>query len=134
MRKLATAVVAAGLFFGGMGVAVADSWHTLAMKTPGATFKGKHAWQSKNRVPSGLRLQGVLGDADPDDGHNVYLQSKVEGYAWGRVKGIQKGDVKIDTTYYDGAVLVTDEVRLQVCRDRGSLRPDNCSRVKLFTR
>ncbi|MFD3331311.1 hypothetical protein ACFWV1_01425 [Streptomyces sp. NPDC058700] len=127
MRKFATAVVAAGLFFGGMGVAVADSTHELVMKTPGAKFVGTYAWQPTSRIPSGLHVQGDLIDRAGEDGHNVYLRMKVEGYAWGRINGTQRKTVKIDKVFSDGAVLKTKNVRLQTCRDRGSLRPDNCS-------
>ncbi len=135
MRKLATAVVAAGLFFGGMGVAVADSsTRQFDMTTTGARFFGKYQWQPKDRVPSGLHVDGVLRDDKGDDGHNVYLQVKVEGYAWGRHNGVQRKDTRVNEVYRDGAVLVTDEVRVKVCRDRGSLRPDNCSPSRVFTR
>ncbi|MER5965166.1 hypothetical protein [Streptomyces sp. NPDC002057] len=134
MRKFATAVVAAGLFFGGMGVAVADSQHKLVMTTPGVAFVGTYQWQSTTKVPSGLHVKGELRDKNPDDGHNVYLRVKVEEYAWGRLNGVQKRDIKIDKVYYDGAVLKTKEVRMQACRDRGSLRPDNCSDERHFKR
>ncbi|MFB7586728.1 hypothetical protein [Streptomyces sp. NPDC056169] len=134
MRKLATAVVAAGLFFGGMGVAVADSKHDLIMSTPGVAFVGTYQWQPTSKVPSGLHVKGELRDKDSGDGHNVYLRVKVEKYAWGHLKGVQGRDIKVDKVYYDGAVLKTKEVRMQVCRDRGSLRPDNCSPEQLYSR
>ncbi|MFF8833852.1 hypothetical protein [Streptomyces sp. NPDC015130] len=134
MRKLATAVVAAGLFFGGMGVAVADSEHTLRMTDPGVEFVGTYQWESASKVPSGLHVKGELKDSSPEDGHNVYLRSKVAGYPWGRIKGVQRKNIKVNEVFFDGAVLKTRDVRLQVCRDRGSLRPDNCSPERLFTR
>lgn len=134
MRKLATAVVAAGLFFGGMGVAVADAKHKFVMTDPGVALVGTYQWQATSKVPSGLHVKGELRDDDPDDGHNVYLRTRVEGYPWGRIKGTQRKNVKVDEVFFDGAVLMTKEVRLQVCRDRGSLRPDNCSPERLFSR
>ncbi|MEU7514340.1 hypothetical protein AB0B13_20490 [Streptomyces sp. NPDC042898] len=134
MRKLATAVVAAGLFFGGMGVAVADSEHKLVLTDPGVTFAGTYQWQSTSKIPSGLHVKGELRDDDDADGHNVYLRSRVESYRWARFTGTQKRNVKVDKVFADGAVLKTKEVRLQVCRDRGSLRPDNCSPERLFSR
>ncbi|GEB61322.1 hypothetical protein [Streptomyces gardneri] len=134
MRKLATAVVAAGLFFGGMGVAVADSEHTFVMTDPGVAFVGTYQWQPASKVPSGLHMKGELRDTSHGDGHNVYLRTRVEGYPWGRIKGVQRKNVKVDEVFFDGAVLKTKEVRLQVCRDRGSLRPDNCSPERLFSR
>ncbi|MFE3068879.1 hypothetical protein [Streptomyces sp. NPDC059247] len=134
MRKFATAVVAGGLFFGGMGVAVASSEHRLTMQTPGVSFVGKYQWQPTDKAPSGLRVRGDLYDKIPDDGHNVYLRVKIENYAWGKVKGVQRKAVKIDKVFYDGAVLKTKEVRMQVCLDRGSLQPDSCSEERLFAR
>ncbi|MFE0651885.1 hypothetical protein ACFVZH_25185 [Streptomyces sp. NPDC059534] len=134
MRKLATAVVAAGLFFGGMGVAVADSEHELVMRMPGVGFVGTYRWQPTNKVPSGLHVKGELRDENKDDGHNVYLRTKVEGYPWGHLTGVQKKRIKVDKVFYDGAVLKTKEVWMHACIDRGSLRPDYCSPERLFSR
>ncbi|MDV9189957.1 hypothetical protein R6L23_17355 [Streptomyces sp. SR27] len=134
MRKLATAVVAAGLFFGGMGVAMADSTKELVMTTPGVAFKGTYQWQPTTKVPSGLHVKGELADTNKDDGHNVYLRVKVEDYPWGHLTGVQKKRVKVDKVYYDGAVLKTKKVRMHACLDRGSLRPDHCSPEQLFSR
>ncbi|WP_190155273.1 hypothetical protein [Streptomyces litmocidini] len=134
MRKLAAAVVAAGLFAGGIGVAAADSEHRLVMKTQGAAFVGTYQWDPANKVPSGLHVKGLLRDEVDNDGHNVYLRVKVEAYPWGEVRGVQRKDIRIDRVFSDGAVLKTKEIRMQVCLDRGSFRPDNCSRERLFAR
>ncbi|MFE7552087.1 hypothetical protein [Streptomyces gardneri] len=134
MRKLATAVVAAGLFFGGMGVAVADSWHGLTMATTGAEFKGSYTWEPPLKKHGGFRVKGRMADVDHGDGHNIYLRAKVEGYDWVRVKGVQRKTVEINEVFFDGAVLQTKYVEIQVCRDRGSLRPDNCSPLRKFRR
>ncbi|MEX0172424.1 hypothetical protein MRBLMG1_005143 [Streptomyces sp. LMG1-1-1.1] len=134
MRKLATAVVAAGLFFGGMGVAVADSAHDLVMRTPGVGFVGTYQWQPTTKIPSGLHVKGTLRDENNDDGHNVYLRIRVEGYAWGHLTGVQRRHIKVDKVFSDGAVLKTKQVRMHACIDRGSLRPDYCSPERLFSR
>ncbi|MFJ4873020.1 hypothetical protein [Streptomyces sp. NPDC088757] len=134
MRKLAAAVVTAGLFFGGMGAAMASSEAKLVLKTPGAALVGTYQWQPTNKVPSGLHVKGSLRDEAPNDGHNIYLRSKVEGYSWSHLKGVQRKSIKVDKVFYDGAVLKTKEVRLQVCLDRGSFRPDRCSTERLFAR
>jgi hypothetical protein len=117
-----------------MGVAVADSWHDVTMKTTGAKFTGRYMWEPQLQKHGGLRLKGSLKDTNNDDGHNVYIYSKVEGYPWVRTKGVQKKTVSIDKTFFDSALLVTDLVEVQVCRDRGSLRPDNCSELRKFER
>ncbi|MFI8421875.1 hypothetical protein [Streptomyces sp. NPDC085479] len=134
LRKSVTAAVVAGLFFGGAGVAVAGSWHKMDLTTSGASFKGRWAWQSKKIVPSGLHVQGVLKDEKPNDGHNVYLRLRVYSYPWGEIRGVQRKAVTVDKVLSDGAVLVTKEVRMHLCRDRGSLRPDNCTPLRLFKR
>ncbi|MEF9884243.1 hypothetical protein [Streptomyces sp. P9-A4] len=135
MRKLATAVVAAGLFFGGMGVAMADSsWRELKMSTTGAAFSGGYKWEPKLQNHGGFHVQGNLSDSDHADGHNTYLRAKVEGYGWNRVKGVQRKTVTVDKIFFDGAVLQTNHAEIQLCRDRGSLRPDNCSGLRKFRR
>ncbi|GHJ92148.1 hypothetical protein SNE510_16670 [Streptomyces sp. NE5-10] len=134
LRKSMTAAIVTGLFFGGAGVAVADSWHELNLTTSGASFKGAWAWQSKKVVPSGLHVKGVLKDEKANDGHNVYLRLRVYSYPWGEIRGVQRKSVKVDKVLSDGAVLVTKEVRMHLCRDRGSLRPDNCTPLRLYKR
>ncbi|MEU5214646.1 hypothetical protein AB0G79_00380 [Streptomyces sp. NPDC020807] len=134
MRKLATALVAAGLFFGGMGVAVADSWRDLKMTTTGASFDGSYMWEPKLKEHGGFRVKGYLADVEGDDGHNVYIRARVEGYSWVEVRGTQRRAVPINEVFYDGAALVTKYAEIQVCRDRGALRPDNCSRLRKFRR
>ncbi|MFF7179741.1 hypothetical protein [Streptomyces sp. NPDC008121] len=129
MRKLATVAVAVGLFVGGMGTAVADGWHKIPdLQASGVLFSaGKYKWQPKGRDHGGLRFEGKLHDAEHRDGHNVYLDTRVEGYGWKRFKGVQGRTVFLNKVIYDGAVQRTGEARLRACRDRGSLRPDNCS-------
>ncbi|MFD6363215.1 hypothetical protein ACH4MA_16395 [Streptomyces roseolus] len=134
LKKSITAAVVAGLFFGGAGVAAADSWRELNLNTSGASFKGAWAWQSPKRIPSGLHVKGTLKDEKPRDGHNVYLRLRVYSYPWGEIRGVQGKSVKVDKVLSDGAVLVTKEVRLHLCRDRGSLRPDNCTPLQVFKR
>ncbi|MFI1974847.1 hypothetical protein [Streptomyces wedmorensis] len=134
MRKLATAVVAAGLFFGGMGVAVADSWHSWTAQTTGAKFTGRYKWQPKDQPPSGLHVQGQLSDESAGDGHNVYLEVQIAAYPKKRIKGVQRDSVKVDTVLKDPALLVTRDVEVQLCRDRGALRPDNCAELRKFSR
>ncbi|MFF6842910.1 hypothetical protein ACFY8X_29720 [Streptomyces tanashiensis] len=135
MRKLAAAAVAAGLFFGGMGAAAADPWgRELNMSTTGAVFRGWYKWEPRLQNRGAFHVRGRLSDGDPGDGHNVYLRAKVEGYGWVRVKGTQRKTVDIDELFYDGAVLETNHAEIQLCRDRGSLRPDNCSDLRKFRR
>lgn len=136
MRKLATVVVAAGLFVGGMGVAVADGWRKIpTLKDSGVEFHhGAYVWEPKERNHGGFHFKGTLADDWPNDGHNVYVEVKVEGYDWNRFKGVQKKEVALDKLVYDGAALYTSEAWLRACRDRGTLRPDNCADTKHYKR
>ncbi|MFF5710153.1 hypothetical protein [Streptomyces sp. NPDC012756] len=104
------------------------------MRTTGVGFIGTYQWQHPSKIPSGLHVKGSLRDENKNDGHNVYLRIKVEGYPWGEIRGVQKKQVKIDRVFSDGAVLKTNNVRMHACIDRGSLRPDYCSKERLYSR
>ncbi|MFF8381107.1 hypothetical protein ACF07V_33845 [Streptomyces sp. NPDC015661] len=136
MRKLATAAAAAGLFFGGMGVAAADSWHGVALfKTTGARFtEGKYKWEPAEVQQGAFHIKGRLRDVGVDDNHNVYLQVKVHGYGWNRFDGVQKKDVWLDKLVHDGASRYTNTAEVRVCQNRGSLHPDNCSPTRSYKR
>lgn len=137
MRKFATAVVAAGLFFGGMGVAAADSWHSVAepLKTTGAHFeKVKYRWEPAGAKRGAFRFKGSLRDGSYGDGHNVYLEVRPHAYSWLRYKGVQKGSTPVEDSVHDGATRYTNSADMRVCRDRGALRPNNCSPIRSFRR
>lgn len=128
MRKLATVAVAAGLFLGGAGVAVADAWHAFPkMTSRGVVATGKYKWEPKGQNHGGFHFNVTLKDDEATDGHNVYVETKVEGYSWSRLYGVQRKTVTLDKVIYDGAAQYTQNAWLRVCRDRGSLRPDNCA-------
>ncbi|MFD7321465.1 hypothetical protein ACFV9D_10290 [Streptomyces sp. NPDC059875] len=137
MRKLATVAVAAGLFLGGMGVAVADSgWKAIGpMRTDGAELRAaQYKFWPKGQNHGGFHLKGALRDVLPDDGHNVYAEVRVEGYDWNRFSGVQKKTVQLDKVVYDGAAQYTKNARIRVCRDRGTLRPDGCTAINSYHR
>ncbi|MFH8842494.1 hypothetical protein [Streptomyces sp. NPDC017868] len=136
MRKLVTTVVAAGLLFGGMGAAAADSWHRVALfKTTGARFAdGMYTWEPVETQQGAFHIKGKLRDIGLNDNHNVYLQVKVHGYGWNRFDGVQKKTVWIDKLVHDGATRYTSTADVRVCQNRGSLHPDNCSPTRHFER
>jgi hypothetical protein len=137
MRKFATAVVAAGLFFGGMGVAAADSWHSVSdpLVTTGASFEEvKYRWEPAGVKHGGFRFKGALRDLNYNDGHNVYVEARAHAYGWQRFKGVQKGTVSLNESVHDGATRYTNTADMRVCRDRGALRPNNCSHIRAFKR
>ncbi|MEN8650984.1 hypothetical protein ABCR94_10160 [Streptomyces sp. 21So2-11] len=136
MRKFATAAMAVSLFIGGVGASFAQSWHPVPkMETGGAVFsEATYTWWPKRKSHGGFQLKGRLTDTGPSDGHNVYVQAKVESYSWRRFNGVQKRSVRLDKLLYDGAAQHTRKAWVRACRDRGSLRPDNCSVTKHYAR
>ncbi|RSS41621.1 hypothetical protein [Streptomyces sp. WAC08241] len=137
MRKITAAVLTAGLFFGGVGAAVADSaWHEVKdLRTGGALFEeAKYKWEEPGRMHGAFHIKGKLRDNGLKDGHNIYLLVRVHGYEWNRFNGAQKKTIRIDKIVYDGATRYTNSADVRVCQDRGSLRPDNCSPTKRFKR
>lgn len=134
MRKWVSVAVAAGLFVGGIGAAVADSWQRLDLNTTGAKFNGQFAWEPAGKNHGAFHFRGMLRDDVAGDGHNVYIQAKVQGYGWSRFNGVQRKDVYVDELVFDGAARFSTDAKVRVCRDRGSLRPDNCSPTSSFIR
>lgn len=136
MRKLATAAVAAALFVGGMGAAVAGAWHPIEeLRTTGAAFvNGSYKWEPRGLNHGGFHLRGDASDTTRSDGNNVYVQTKVEGYGWNRFNGEQGKVVSLNKIVYDGAAQLTKEAWVRMCRDRGSIHPDNCSVTKHYKR
>lgn len=135
MKRAFLGVVAAGLMVAGVGTSVADSWHKVgSMSTTGADFlEGRYRFNSSERNHGSFEWEGKLRDTKVADGHNVYVMVRVESHAWSRYKGKQGKTVTLHHSNWDGAQLYTDDAEMKVCRDRGSLRPDNCSRTKPFS-
>ncbi|MEU6945721.1 hypothetical protein ABZ957_10855 [Streptomyces sp. NPDC046316] len=136
MRKLMTVAVAAGLFVGGAGVAVADGWERIPkLQTKGAEFgSAAYTWEPRGRNHGGFHFNGELADLNVKDGHNVSVEVKVNGYGWNTFKGVQNKRISLDKVVYDGAAQLTTDAWIRLCRDRGSLRPDNCSVTRHYQR
>lgn len=136
MRKLTTGAIATALFVGGMGAAFAGTWHSIPeLNTNGAAFvKGTYMWEPRGQNHGGFHLKGSLSDTTKSDGNNVYAQAKVEGYGWNRFAGKQGKALPLDKVVYDGAAQLTKHALLRMCRDRGSIHPDNCSVTKRYQR
>ncbi|MFE5633580.1 hypothetical protein [Streptomyces sp. NPDC056470] len=97
------------------------------MDDEGVVATGKYKWEPRGQNHGGFHFEVKLKDDENNDGHNVYVESKVEGYSWSRLYGVQRKTVDLKKVIYDGAAQVTSEAWIRACRDRGSLRPDNCS-------
>ncbi|MFF8280575.1 hypothetical protein ACF05T_31600 [Streptomyces lateritius] len=104
------------------------------VKSDGVRLSGAYLWEPRGQNHGGFHFKVTLEDALAGDGHNVYVQAKVEGYGWNRFYGVQKKNVQIDKIVYDGAAQTTGEAWIRACRDRGSLRPDNCTVTKEYRR
>ncbi|GAA2598470.1 MULTISPECIES: hypothetical protein [Streptomyces] len=136
MRKLAVGALAAGLFAMGAGTAFAASWHDIpTLSTGGAKFHhGQYKWHPAGVNHGAFEWKGQLQDADHGDGHNVYVQVKVEGYDWNRYNGKQKKTVPVGASNWAPPQRYTDDAYIRVCRDKGSFNPDNCSTTKHYQR
>ncbi|MER7685796.1 hypothetical protein [Streptomyces sp. NPDC097610] len=134
MKTAMVGVVAAGVFLVGAGTSMAGAWHELPrMKPTGAQFdQGQYRFNAAAQNHGAFEWAGQLKDALPDDNNNVYMQVRVEGHDWVRYNGKQRQTVFLHHSNWDGAQQYTDDADLRACRDRGSLRPDNCSPTRHF--
>ncbi|MFF3938090.1 hypothetical protein [Streptomyces phaeofaciens] len=134
MKNALLGVVAAGLLLVGAGSAVADSWHGLGtLETTGADLLGgRYRFNPPERNHGSFEWRGDLRDMDHHDGHNVYMQVRVESHPWVRYKGKQRKTVTLHHSDWVGAQRYVNKAEIRVCRDRGSLRPDNCSDTKKY--
>ncbi|WP_234442503.1 hypothetical protein [Streptomyces sp. FxanaA7] len=135
MKRAMVGVVAAGLFLAGAGVALAapQKGSIPMLDTRGVEFvEGRYTFNPPGVNHGAFEWSGVLRDIDANDGHNVYVQVKVEGHRWARYYGKQRRSVKMHHFNWSGAQQYTSDAKIRVCRDRGSLRPDNCSPAARF--
>lgn len=134
MRKSAIGVLTAGLFLTGVTTAVAASWKTIPkLTTSGAEFNsGQYTFHPAGTKHGAFEWKGNLKDTDHRDGHNVYVQVKVEGYSWSRYNGTQKKSVFLNNLNWAAPQRYTDDAYIRVCRDKGSFNPDNCSPTKHY--
>ncbi|MCQ9130569.1 hypothetical protein KMS84_07085 [Streptomyces sp. IBSBF 2807] len=126
------AAVAAGLFCLGAGTALATQSGSIEkLHSGGVEFlEGEFRFNPPGTNHGAFEWSGVLHDNAADDGHNVYMQVRVEGHGWVRYNGKQRHSVSMHHFNWDGAQRYTSSAKLRACRDRGSLHPDNCSKTK----
>src|SRR5690349_6568071 len=91
MKKSWSGVVAAGVFLAGAGTAAAAAWHELPeMTVQGVYFyEGRYKFNPPGRNHGAFEWAGYLHDAVARDGHNVYMQVRVEGHGAVRYYGKQ---------------------------------------------
>jgi hypothetical protein len=136
MKRAMAGVVAAGLLLMGAGVALAaqqPQGNIPLLDTRGVEFvQGRYKFNPPGTNHGAFEWSGVLRDIDTTDGHNVYVQVRVEGHRWARYYGKQQREVRMHHSNWSGAQQYTNDAKIRVCRDRGSLRPDNCSPTQSF--
>ncbi|MEV4446115.1 hypothetical protein [Streptomyces mirabilis] len=134
MKTAMAGVVAAGVFLVGAGTPMAGSWNRLPRLTPtGVQFaQGQYRFNEAAQNHGSFEWSGQLKDALPGDNNNVYMLVRVEGHDWVRYNGKQRQTVFLHHSNWDGAQQYTDDADLRACRDRGTLRPDNCSPTRHF--
>ncbi|MET9102658.1 hypothetical protein [Streptomyces antibioticus] len=136
MKKVLVGVLTAAAFLAGAGTAAATvDWSGLPLlKSSGVRFvEGEYLFNPATRNHGAFEWKGKLKDAAPRDGHNVYVQVRIESHNWVRYNGEQGRTVLLHHSNWDGAQRYTEDAEIRACRDRGSLRPDNCSRTKTLS-
>lgn len=80
-KSVACALLAAGLFFGGAGAAMAAGWQKISgLGSTGVELsRAKYRFNPAGQNHGGFEWLGDLVDADPGDGHNVYVQVRCRG-------------------------------------------------------
>ncbi|MBP5863823.1 hypothetical protein F3K20_14030 [Streptomyces scabiei] len=136
MKRAAVGVlVAAGLIFTAAGAALAaEQGEIPRLQAPGAAFvDGRYKFNPPGTNHGSFEWAGILKDTNLRDGHNVYVQVRVEGHGWARYYGKQRSAVRLHHSNWSGSQRYTDDAAIRVCRDRGALHPDNCSRTEHFS-
>ncbi|MFE7836380.1 hypothetical protein ACFU53_10070 [Streptomyces sp. NPDC057474] len=134
MKRATIGIVAAGLVLTGAGAALAVQQGSIPkLETRGVEFTdGHYKFNPPGTNHGSFEWSGLLRDVNAGDGHNVYVQVRVEGHGWARYYGKQRRAVRVHHSDWSGAQRYTDDASIRVCRDRGSLRPDNCSPAQSF--
>ncbi|MDX3689579.1 hypothetical protein PV726_04350 [Streptomyces europaeiscabiei] len=135
MKKALVGMVAAGLVLSGAGAALAAQQGKIpALESQGVKFlMGNYKFNPPGTHHGSFEWTGLLRDSVPEDGHNVYVQVRVEGHGWARYYGKQRRTVRMQHADWSGSQRYTDDAEMRACRDRGSLRPDNCSPTQSFS-
>ncbi|WP_340379753.1 hypothetical protein U5640_30665 [Streptomyces sp. SS7] len=136
MKKVVLGLAAAGLVLsaGVTAFASPSKGGIELLESDGIAFS--QGWYKFNRpgVNHGaFEWSGLLTDAMANDGHNVYVDVRIEGHDWVRYYGKQRRSVRLHKSNWAGAQRYTGHARLRACRDRGSLRPDNCAAEQILS-
>ncbi|WP_330349862.1 hypothetical protein [Streptomyces sp. NBC_00582] len=136
MKKVVLGLATAGLVLSAAVTAFASpvKGGIPALTSDGIAFtEGRYKFNRPGTNHGAFEWRGVLTDVLSGDGHNVYVEAKVEGHDWLRYYGKQRRSVRLHKSNWDGAQRYTGNARLRACRDRGSLHPDNCAPEQIYS-
>ncbi|MFD9390584.1 hypothetical protein ACFWBB_07565 [Streptomyces sp. NPDC060000] len=136
MKRAVLGLAAVGLALGGAVAAVASPAEggIPQLESSGVEFSGGHYKLNRPGVNHGaFEWRGRLTDTLVADRHNVYVDVQVQGHDWVRYYGKQRSSVLLRQSNWNGAQRYIGEAKLRVCRDRGSLHPDNCAPLQTFS-
>nr|WP_253267817.1 hypothetical protein [Streptomyces asoensis] len=136
MKRAVLGLAAVGLMFGGAVAAVASPAEggIPHLESAGVEFSGGYYKLNRPGVNHGaFEWWGRITDTIAGDRHNVYVEVQVQGHDWVRYYGKQRSSVRLHQSNWDGAQRYISRAKLRVCRDRGTLRPDNCAPLETFT-
>ncbi|MFI5871575.1 hypothetical protein ACIBAH_03885 [Streptomyces sp. NPDC051445] len=137
MKRAVLGLAAVGLMFGGTVAAAPASQVSGTFprfKSVGVEFSGgKYKFNRPGVKHGAFEWWGQLTDTSIGDGHNVYVEVKVQGHDWVRHYGKQGRATSLHKLSWDGAQRYTAKVMFRVCRDRGAIRPNNCAATFLYS-
>ncbi len=128
--KMGTIVAVASLSVAGVGAAYAGSFNH---STTGVQFNGTYSFLPRSSSQGAFNFKGTLDDTR-NDGNAGKVQVRVHGYSYNTFYGPIDADKYMNENVWDGAMLETSYGWAKICRDRGSLMPDNCSSEKYYAR
>ena len=123
-------VVALGIIGAGAGGAAAGAF---THSTTGGNINGNYQFLPRGTVQGAFNWWGTVDDTS-NEGNAMKMQVRVEGYGYNTYRNPVDTDKYWDQYLYDGAAQTTNIARAKICRDRGSLYPDNCSAEKTYYR
>lgn len=118
-----------------LGLIGAGSAHAAAFthSTTGVSMNGSYVFEPQSVRQGAFHFWGTLNDT-LNDGHAGKQQVRIEGYGYNTYYAPVDADKYLNQYIWAAPQLYVTKARAKVCRDRGTLLPDNCSAEKTYTR
>jgi hypothetical protein len=123
LKKAASVAAVAVGVLAGAGSAYAGAFNH---STTGGHIYGSYAFQPQSVSQGAFEWWGTVDDTS-NDGNAMKVQVRVEGYGYNTFENAKDTDKYWDQYVYDYQALQTNFAAAKICRDRGTLYPDNCS-------